>query len=50
MKNLIIEFYDTGRMEIWEDKEWTTWKLDGDKLAVKKGEGDCEACWNEVMK
>ena len=38
MKNLIIEFYNTGRMEIWEDKEWTKWELDGDKLAVKKGE------------
>lgn len=38
MKNLIIEFYYTGRMEIWENKEWTTWKLDGDMLAVKKGE------------
>ena len=37
MKNLIIEFYNTGRMEIWEDKEWTKWELNGDKLAVKKG-------------
>ena len=38
MKNLIIEFYNTGRMEIWEDKEWTKWELDGDELTVKKGE------------
>ena len=37
--NLIIEFYDTGRMDIWETGKWTTCIRDGssDRLVIKNG-------------